>query len=80
MTARVLRRFLYLDPELTDEYLAQAEGGLYDEEDLNRTSASGHISGHEANIDTLLREIDWGVEAVNDNMPCDPSKDVWSYD
>jgi hypothetical protein len=41
MAPRILRRFLYLDPELTDEYLAQAEGGLYDEEEQNRSSASG---------------------------------------
>jgi hypothetical protein len=27
-----LRRFLYLDGKLTDEFLAQVEGGLYDEE------------------------------------------------
>jgi len=28
-----LRRFLYLDGDLTSEYLAQAEGGIYEEED-----------------------------------------------
>jgi hypothetical protein len=27
-----LRRFLYLDGDLTDEFLAQTEGGLFDEE------------------------------------------------
>jgi hypothetical protein len=27
-----LRRFLYLDGNLTNEFLAQVEGGLYDEE------------------------------------------------
>jgi hypothetical protein len=36
-----LRRFLYLDGDLTDEYLAQAEGGLYSEEDQSSTASSG---------------------------------------
>lgn len=31
-----LRRFLYLDSELTGEFLAQLEGGRYTEEDLSR--------------------------------------------
>lgn len=35
-----LRRFLYLDGDLTDEFLAQAEGGLYSEEDQSTTSSS----------------------------------------
>lgn len=35
-----LRRFLYLDGDLTDEYLAQAEGGLYSEEDQSSTTSS----------------------------------------
>lgn len=35
-----LRRFLYLDGDLTDEFLAQAEGGLYSEEDQSTTATS----------------------------------------
>ncbi|HEX2391454.1 MAG TPA: hypothetical protein VHI77_00910 [Solirubrobacterales bacterium] len=35
-----LRRFLYLDGDLTDEFLAQAEGGLYSEEDQSTTASS----------------------------------------
>jgi hypothetical protein len=35
-----LRRFLYLDGDLTDEFLAQAEGGLYTEEDQSTTASS----------------------------------------
>lgn len=35
-----LRRFLYLDGVLTDEFLAQAEGGLYDEEAQSSTERS----------------------------------------
>ncbi len=35
-----LRRFLYLDGDLTDEFLAQAEGGLYDEEAQSTTERS----------------------------------------
>jgi len=36
-----LRRFLYLDAARTDEFLAQAEGGIYDEESQKNT---GHSS------------------------------------
>lgn len=46
----------------------------------HRVSASGRIGKKDANIDTLLRDTIWDVEALNNNMPCDPSKDVWSYD
>jgi hypothetical protein len=35
-----LRRFLYLDGNLTNEFLAQAEGGLYDEESQSATGRS----------------------------------------
>jgi hypothetical protein len=35
-----LRRFLYLDGDLTSEFLAQAEGGLYSEEDQSTTASS----------------------------------------
>ena len=44
-----------------------------------RDSASGRIVETDANIDAFTREIVWGVEMLNNNMPCDPSKDVWSY-
>lgn len=40
MSKMRLRRFLYLDGDLTDEYLAQAEGGLYSEEDQSSTTSS----------------------------------------
>ena len=45
-----LRRFLYLDGRLTDEFLAQVEGGLYDEESQSATGRSerglkGGVSG-----------------------------------
>lgn len=45
----------------------------------HRDSASGRIGKSDANIDAFPREIVWGVEMLNNNMPCDPSKDVWSY-
>lgn len=35
-----LRRFLYLDGNLTNEFLAQVEGGLYDEESQSATGRS----------------------------------------
>jgi hypothetical protein len=35
-----LRRFLYLDGDLTNEYLAQFEGGVYDEEEQSTASRS----------------------------------------
>lgn len=40
-----LRRFMYLDEELTDRFLAQAEGGLYDEESQSETENSGRTRG-----------------------------------
>lgn len=45
----------------------------------HRDSASGRIAESDANIDAFPREIVWGVDVLNNNMPCDPSKDVWSY-
>jgi hypothetical protein len=42
----LLRNFLYLDDRLTSQYLAQLEGGVYDEEAQSTTS--GHNRGGEA--------------------------------
>src|SRR3954464_8427365 len=41
------RRFLYLDPEITDAFLAQVEGGLYAEEEQTTrdTSTRGVAAG-----------------------------------
>lgn len=41
----VLRRFLYLDSELTGEFLAQLEGGRYTEEEQSRRGESGRELG-----------------------------------
>lgn len=40
-----LRRFLYLDSALTDEFLGQVEGGLYDSEALTSKSRAEHGVG-----------------------------------
>jgi hypothetical protein len=45
----------------------------------HRDSASGRHHGSDVSIDHLTREDSWSVSELNDNMPCDPSKDVWSY-
>jgi hypothetical protein len=45
-----LRRFLYLDGDLTDEYLAQAEGGLYEEEDQTSTGSTEKGAGLGAGV------------------------------
>jgi hypothetical protein len=42
----ILRRFLYLDAELTGEFLAQLEGGRFSEEEQSRRGTSGReLSG-----------------------------------
>lgn len=40
-----LRRFLYLDGVLVNEFLAQVEGGIFEEEDLTETSSSTRSGG-----------------------------------
>ncbi|WP_298713505.1 hypothetical protein AAG742_01965 [Micrococcus sp. 2A] len=52
-----LREFLYLDTRLVDNYLAQLEGGLFEESRLKTTGAAGYdaklgirISGAEAGV------------------------------
>ncbi|WP_425453010.1 DUF6414 family protein [Calidifontibacter indicus] len=43
-----MRDFLYLDSRLVDQYLAQVEGGLYDEE--QERSLGGSIHGTEGGV------------------------------
>jgi hypothetical protein len=40
-----LRHFLYLDSDLTNEFLAQVEGGLFDEEEQSTTGTSDKAVG-----------------------------------
>ena len=45
-----LREFLYLDTKLTDEFLAQIEGGVYSEEAQRRLEQQGKDVGGEAGL------------------------------
>lgn len=47
----MLREFLYLDSSLVDQYLAQVEGGLYDNERERLGDASSRAAGGGLNVD-----------------------------
>jgi len=46
----------------------------------HRDSASGRFGLSDAHIETFPPEREWDVGVLNDNKPCDSSRDVWSYD
>lgn len=60
----LLREFLYLDTRLVDNYLAQVEGGLYDE---SRTRAEG-VSGYEGKAGVKTPVADFGAGAQRSSV------------
>jgi hypothetical protein len=64
MAARFrLRRFLYLDEELTDQFLGQLEGGLYDEEAQSETTTQARKRGGGVKVAGAHGEVSKDVDA-----------------
>lgn len=58
MTSRLrLRRFLYLDESLTNNFLAQLEGGLYDEESQTTTTGQERKRGAGGGLGPVKAEL-----------------------
>ncbi len=65
-TTIIVREFLYLDPSLVDQFLAQVEGGLFDEEQEKHIWGGGRKVGGKGGVGPLSAEIGLDRTAQNE--------------